>query len=59
MCRIIAGTLVAVGEGKLVSQDIDKIFKEKNRTFSGITAPSKGLFLKSLCYPEFAMIISK
>ena len=50
MVRIIAGTLIYVGEGKISPQDIDSIIASKDRTKSGITAPAKGLQLVEVLY---------
>lgn len=50
MVRIIMGTLVMIGRGKLSINDIEKIIKGKDRSLSGKTMPSKGLFLKKVYY---------
>ena len=50
MVRIIAGTLVYVGVGKLTPDDIPVIIKSKNRVLAGKTAPAKGLRLKKVVY---------
>lgn len=50
MVRIIAGTLVYVGMGKISAQDIPEIIKSCDRTKAGITAPAKGLFLFDVNY---------
>lgn len=50
MVRIIMGTLISVGMGKISSQDINKIIASKDRQKSGKTAPSKGLYLKKVVY---------
>ena len=50
MVRIISGTLVYVGCGKIGLQDIEKILRSKNRIEAGITAPAGGLFLKDVFY---------
>lgn len=56
MCRILVGTLVAVGRGQLSIKEVEGIFTRKNRLDAGITAPAHGLFLKSLNYPSFGII---
>ncbi len=48
MVRIIVGTLVYVGGGKLSPDDMKKIIDSKNRNFAGITAPPQGLFMKNV-----------
>jgi tRNA pseudouridine38-40 synthase len=50
MVRIIAGTLVEVGEGKILPQDISKIIEEKDRSKAGRTLPPNGLFLVNVNY---------
>ncbi len=50
MVRIIAGTLIQVGEGKRSSQDMRRILDGKNRALAGPTAPSHGLILWSVEY---------
>jgi len=50
MVRIIAGTLIEVGNGKINSADIEGIIASKDRTKAGVTAPAQGLFLKEVFY---------
>lgn len=50
MVRIIAGTLVYVGNGKLKADEIPEIIKSKDRTNAGITAPPQGLMLIDVKY---------
>lgn len=50
MVRIIAGTLIEVGEGKIIVENVEKILVEKNREMAGHKAPAKGLTLKELEY---------
>ena len=50
MVRIIMGTLVMVGRNKISISDIENIINSKNRSLSGKTMPSKGLFLKKVYY---------
>lgn len=50
MVRIIAGTLIYVGSGKIAPENIPDIIKSRNRTRAGITAPAKGLCLKEVFY---------
>jgi len=51
MVRIIAGTLVAVGQRKRPTAWIDELLESGDRTKGGQTAPPQGLFLKSVRYP--------
>lgn len=50
MVRIIVGTLVEVGLGKISPTDIKKIIESKNRCMAGKTAPPQGLFLTKIYY---------
>ncbi|MBE5738496.1 MAG: tRNA pseudouridine(38-40) synthase TruA [Clostridiales bacterium] len=50
MVRIIMGTLVSVGMGKIRPEDIVQIIESKNRANSGKTMPAKGLVLKKVIY---------
>ena len=50
MVRIIAGTLVYVGIGKIAEGDIPKIIESGDRTLAGITAPPDGLCLEKIYY---------
>ncbi len=50
MVRIIAGTLVDVGTGKIKPEDIEKIIESKDRTNAGKTLPPQGLYLICVNY---------
>ena len=50
MVRIIAGTLVDVGLGKIKPEDISNIIESKNRTLAGKTLPAHGLYLVEVYY---------
>ena len=50
MVRIIAGTLVEVGLGKIKAEDIPSIIEGKDRTKAGKTLPPQGLMLLSVEY---------
>ncbi len=50
MVRIIAGTLVEVGSGKIRSDEISKIISEGKREKAGKTLPPNGLFLIKVEY---------
>lgn len=50
MVRIITGTLVFVGGGKINPADIADIIASKDRNRAGITAPPQGLCLKEVYY---------
>lgn len=50
MVRIIVGTLVYVGNGKLSEKDIEHLIEKKDRRLLGITAPPQGLSLVEVNY---------
>ena len=50
MVRIIVGTLVEVGLGKIKAEDIPSIIESKDRTKSGKTLPPQGLMLVKVDY---------
>lgn len=50
MVRIISGTLVDVGIGKIEPEDIPNIIKEQKRELAGKTLPPQGLYLMNVEY---------
>jgi len=50
MVRIIAGTLLDVGTGRIPPQQIAVIIESKDRSMAGMTAPACGLYLNSVVY---------
>ena len=50
MVRIIAGTLVDVGIGKIKPEEIDSIIKSEKRDKAGKTLPPQGLYLVKVEY---------
>ncbi|MBD0384591.1 tRNA pseudouridine(38-40) synthase TruA [Paenibacillus sedimenti] len=50
MVRIIAGTLLQIGEGKRPSSDMQRILEAKDRSQAGPTAEAKGLTLWKVEY---------
>ncbi|MEG0020232.1 MAG: tRNA pseudouridine synthase A, partial [Oscillospiraceae bacterium] len=50
MVRIMAGTLIWVGNGRLEPQQIKEILNAKDRSKAGVTAPAQGLFLTDVIY---------
>ena len=50
MVRIITGTLVEVGLGRILPQDIEDIINARNREKAGPTAPPQGLALYKVEY---------
>ena len=53
MVRIIAGTLVAVGKGKLTPEEVGAAIAAKDRKLAGATAQAQGLFLIEVYYEFF------
>jgi len=52
MVRIIAGTLINVGQGKIKPEEIEDILEKCDRTRAGVTAPAKGLTLMGYVFPK-------
>lgn len=52
MVRIMVGTLLMVGEGKLSPESVERILKAKDRSAAGPTAPPQGLYLNRVFYDE-------
>ena len=50
MVRIITGTLISVGCGKIAPEEIPSIIAAKDRQLAGDTALAKGLTLEEICY---------
>lgn len=50
MVRIIVGTMVEVGRGKLAPVQIKNILQSRDRDRAGFTAPPQGLFLVKVYY---------
>jgi len=53
MVRIIAGTLIEVGQGKIRPDEIGEIINSTDRNRAGNTAPAKGLCLKEYEFTEY------
>ncbi len=50
MVRIISGTLLDVGLGKIKAEDIPSVIESKDRTKAGKTLPAHGLYLVEVKY---------
>ena len=50
MVRIITGTLVWAGEGRIAPEDVKEIILKKDRAYAGPTAPPQGLALNEIYY---------
>lgn len=56
MVRIIAGTLISVGSGKLSPGAIARAIESHDRLDLGITAPAHGLTLMEVCYEKSRLL---
>ncbi len=52
MVRIIVGTLLKIGSGRIRPEEMEKILSAKDRRCAGDTAPPQGLTLLEIEYPE-------
>lgn len=52
MVRIMVGTLLFVGEGKIGENEISDILRSRDRTRAGKTVPPQGLYLNKVYYDE-------
>ena len=50
MVRIIAGTLIDIGIGRIQPEDVPNIIKSKDRKCAGHTAAAQGLYLEKVYY---------
>ncbi len=51
MVRIIAGTLIEVGRGRLEAEDVRRMLEARDRQAGGPTAPARGLTLAAYHFP--------
>ena len=52
MVRGIVGTLFEVGRGKMEPSVFGDLLAARDRSLCGSSAPSEGLFLEEVTYPE-------
>lgn len=52
MVRILAGTLVAVSDGRIAIENIPEITASGDRRRTGTTLPPEGLYLNKVVYPD-------
>lgn len=52
MVRIMVGTLIQVGLGKIPSDQVEKIIASCDRQQAGFTAPAEGLYLVEIYYDD-------
>lgn len=53
MVRIIAGTLIEAGKGRMTCEEIKQILEGKDRIYAGPTASSRGLMLMKVYYGDY------
>ena len=53
MVRILVGTLLEIGRGRLAPEDMQRILDARDREAAGPTAPAHGLTLMEIRYPEW------
>ena len=53
MVRILVGTMLEIGSGKLPQNAIAHALETKDRTDAGATAPAQGLTLMRVQYADF------
>ena len=56
MVRIMTGTLMSVGEGKLAAEDISAILASRDRARAGRTVPPQGLTLVKVEYDDITAL---
>ena len=59
MVRIMAGTLIEVGLGKMSPEDALRALESGERDFAGRTAPSHGLYLVEVYYETVESVLSR
>jgi len=52
MVRAVVGTLLDVGMGKMLPEDMRKVIASKDRGEAGVSVPAKGLYLTKVSYPK-------
>lgn len=52
MVRIMAGTLIEVGRGRIKKDEVKDILEKKDRKYAGFTAPPRGLTLERTIFKE-------
>jgi len=52
MVRIVAGTLIEIGRGSRLVDDVDRILASKDRRTAGFTAPAHALYLERVAYAQ-------
>ncbi len=51
MVRAIVGTMIAIGQDKIILDDFTKIIESKDRSKAGFSVPAQGLYLTKVEYP--------
>jgi tRNA pseudouridine38-40 synthase len=53
MVRVLVGTLIAVGRGQMVAEEMPRVLEARNRDAAGPGAPAKGLCLQWVYYRPY------
>ena len=54
MVRIIVGTLIGIGNGKMSEAELLEVIEKKSRVYAGATVPPQGLYLFDVNYGEIS-----
>jgi tRNA pseudouridine38-40 synthase len=52
MVRILAGTMLEIGKGRMTIDEFRALIENKNRINAGAAVPAQGLYLTNVRYPE-------
>ncbi|ADU28445.1 tRNA pseudouridine(38-40) synthase TruA [Evansella cellulosilytica] len=58
MVRVLTGTLLHVGKGKIRPEEIPEIFEGKDRSLAGPSIPGTGLYLTNVYYDQEALEVA-
>lgn len=59
MVRMITGTMVEIGKGKISLDEFRSIIESKDRSRSGMAMPACGLYLTQVVYPQGKLLLIK
>jgi tRNA pseudouridine38-40 synthase len=52
MCRVLVGTLLEVGRGRMSPKDVEDILNQGLRAKAGVSVEPHGLMLKEVIYDD-------
>ena len=52
MCRVVVGTLLEVGRGRMTPTDVSNILTQRVRSQAGVSVEPHGLMLKEVHYDD-------